>query len=64
MEGEGKEIRTLMGEDFNARMERKGRGVVELIGEKREEEEGRRKSKDKKIDKEGRILVEFMEERN
>lgn len=64
MESEGEEIRTLIGEDFNARMERKGRGVVELIGEKREEEEGRRKSKDKKIDKEGRILVEFMEERN
>lgn len=53
-----------MGEDFNARMERKGGGVAELIGEKREEEEGRKKSKDKKIDKEGRILVEFMEERN
>lgn len=64
MEGEGEEIRTMMGEDFNAKMERKGRGVVELIGEKREEEEGRRKSKDKKIDKEGRILVEFMEEKN
>lgn len=29
-----------------------------------EEEEGRRKSKDKKIDKEDRILVEFMEKRN
>lgn len=53
-----------MGEDFNARMERKGRGVVELTGKKREKEEGRRKSKDKKIDKESRILVEFMEERN
>lgn len=64
MEGEGEEIRTLMGEDFNARMERKGGGVAELIGEKREEKEGRRKSKDKKIDKEGRILEEFMEERN
>lgn len=64
MEGEGEEIRTLMGEDFNARMERKEEGVAELTEEKREEEEGRRKSKDKKIDKEGKILVEFIEERN
>lgn len=34
MEGEGEEIRTLMGEDFNTRMERKEGGVAELIGEK------------------------------
>lgn len=45
MEGEGEEIRTLMGEDFNAKMERKGgssginRGKKGGRGEQKEIEE-------------------------
>lgn len=48
-----------MGGDFNARMGMSGR----LITEKGDEKGGRRCSKNKKENKEGRKLVKYVEER-
>ncbi|TGZ52029.1 hypothetical protein DBV15_12118 [Temnothorax longispinosus] len=58
-EGE-KGVRTIVSGDFNARTGKKGgwEEEVEGIGEKRG-----RKSKDKKVNKDGRKLLEFIEER-
>jgi len=57
MEGKKKKVRTIMGGDFNARTGEKG---GEVRGE--EEEEGRRRSKDKKVNTEGRLLLERIKE--
>ncbi|XP_024878641.1 trichohyalin-like [Temnothorax curvispinosus] len=57
-EGE-KGVRTIIGGDFNARTGEEGGWEEEI---ERREERGR-KSKDKKINKEGRKLLEFIEER-
>lgn len=61
-----KEIKTIIGADFNARTGNLGGGL-----ELEEEEEwnkggnkGERNSKDKKVNKKGRILVECLEERS
>lgn len=58
VEGRGDGLRTIIEGDFNTRTGKEGgrRGGEE------EEEEGRR-SKDKKINKEGRMLVEWIGER-
>ncbi|XP_071572354.1 uncharacterized protein [Temnothorax nylanderi] len=58
-EGE-KGVRTIIGGDFNARTGEEGGWEEEI--ERRDEDRGRR-SKDKKINKEGRKLLEFIEER-
>jgi len=55
-------VKTLIGGDFNARTGREG-GRVEMEEEGRERErEGKRRSKDGKMNKEGKRLVEFLEE--
>ncbi|XP_024887566.1 trichohyalin-like [Temnothorax curvispinosus] len=54
-----KGVRTIIGGDFNARTGEEGGWEEEI---ERREERGR-KSKDKKINKEGRKLLEFIEER-
>jgi len=54
----GEKVRTIVGGDFNARTGEKG-GEVRGEGE---EEEGRRKSRDKKVNAEGRVLLERIEE--
>lgn len=48
-----------MDEDFNARTEREGG----RIGENLEEGEGKRKSRDEKVNGEGRKLCRFLEDR-
>lgn len=60
------EVETIIGGDFNARTGEEGGGV----GSERENKWGTRKergntkrSKDKKVNKEGKMLVEFLEER-
>ncbi|XP_067208522.1 golgin subfamily A member 6-like protein 22 [Linepithema humile] len=60
------EVNTIIGGDFNARTGVEERGIE--IGEEGEDGIGRgegrrRKSKDKKINREGRVMVEFLEER-
>ena len=52
-------MKTLIGGDFNARTGERGGGVIE---EWWEEGEGSRKSKDKKINREGSILLKEIEE--
>lgn len=52
-----------MAEDCNARTGREKRRVALEIGERREEEGEKRRSKIGKIDKPGRRLVEFLEEK-
>lgn len=57
-------VRTIIGGDFNARTGDKGgrvRGDWEK--EEEEEEEGRKRSKDKMINTEGRKLINFLEEK-
>lgn len=49
-------MKTIIGRDFNAKTGKKGGGVR---GDGEEEE---RKSKDKKINKEGKIMIEKLEE--
>jgi len=56
----------IMGGDFNARTGEMGAGIELESGENGREEERekrKRKSKDKNMNKEGRILVDFLEER-
>lgn len=64
MEEKEEAIRTIIGRDFNARIGERGRGV---LGDEGGNEWGKgiggRRSKDKKIDKEGRMLVELIEEK-
>lgn len=61
MEEKEQRVRTIVGGDFNARTGVEGRGVGEGEGMRREGQG--RKSKDKKLDREGRILIKFIEER-
>lgn len=61
MEGEGGKEKTIIGGDFNARTGKEGGGIEKEIGEKWE---GRgRRSKDGVINREGRMMVNFLEER-
>lgn len=60
--GEGEGEKTIVGGDFNARTGRERGGITVKEGEGWEEEEVRR-SKDEKMNREGRVLVEFLEER-
>lgn len=53
---------TVIGGDFNARTEEEGGGMGEW-GVSDEEEEKARRSKDGKVNREGRVLVDFVEER-
>lgn len=58
-------METIIGGDFNARTGEEG-GEVGIEGEEARgdrKEESRSRSKDKKINKEGKMLVEFLEER-
>lgn len=61
MEDKGEGVKTILGNDFNARTGEEGGGAVE--GEEMVEEGRGRRSKDKRVDREGRILIEFVEER-
>lgn len=59
MEGNGDGTRTIIGGDFNARTGEEGG----RMGEEEEEEEGtERRSKDKKVNREGRRLLEWIGE--
>jgi len=61
-----REMCTLIGRDFNARTGTEGGGweIGEgTEGNMKEEEERKRKSKNKKINKEGKKLINFLEER-
>lgn len=61
VEESGDGLRTIIGGDFNARTgEERGRLGS---GEEEEEERTGRRSKDKKMNKEGRILVEWLKKR-
>lgn len=60
MEERRKEIRMMIGGDFNTRTGKLG-GRWEVRGEKEERKE-ERKSKDKKINKEGRYLIDRLAE--
>ncbi|XP_067217103.1 LINE-1 retrotransposable element ORF2 protein [Linepithema humile] len=60
------EVSTIIGGDFNARTGEEGGGIE--IGKEGEEGGGkgegrRRKSKDRKMNREGKVMVEFLEER-
>ncbi|XP_029054555.2 eukaryotic translation initiation factor 3 subunit A-like [Osmia bicornis bicornis] len=59
MEDIEEERTTIIGRDFNARTGEEGGGGKEIWGE---EEEGGRKSKDKKRNAEGRVLLEALRE--
>lgn len=59
MEEREESVRTIFGGDFDARTGEEG-GRMEEVGK---EEEKRRRSKDKKVNKEGRRLVKVIRER-
>jgi len=62
----GGEVCTIIGGDFNARTVTEGGGgeIREGTEGNMKEEEGRkRKSKDGKINKDGKMLIDFLEER-
>jgi len=59
MERKDEGIKTILGGDFNARTGEKGE---EIRGREESEEGGERKSKDKKINREGRIWINAIEE--
>lgn len=64
MEEKEEGIRTIIGGDFNARIgEREGGVLGDEGGNEWGKGIGGRRSKDKKIDKEGRMLVELIEEK-
>lgn len=60
--GEGDSEKTIIGGDFNARTGTEGGGIM---GEEEEgrEEEGGRMFKDVMVNREGRLLMDFLEER-
>jgi len=60
MEGKESKIKTIIARDFNARTRRK-RGKVSI--EEEEDGETKRKSKDRKVNKERRRLLECIKER-
>lgn len=53
---------TIIGGDFNPRTEKKGVGVLQKEVE-REQEGRKRRSKNRKINRERRMLIEFIKER-
>lgn len=55
-------VKTLIGGDFNTGIDNRGGGMEEKRGEKGMVEREKR-SKDRKVNGEGRVLVNFMEER-
>lgn len=57
MEDGEEKVRVLVGADFNARTGRR------RMGENLEEEEGKEKSRDEKINRQGRKLCRFLEDR-
>jgi len=66
MEEKEKGVLSLIGGDFNAITGEKGGGIVLEGGiDKEREDEGKRirNSKDRKMNREGKLLVEFLEER-
>jgi len=66
VEGKEEGVLYMIGGDFNARIGEKGGGIIlEGGSDKERENEGKRNriSKNKKMNKEGRVLVEFLEER-
>lgn len=61
---EGEVVRTLMGGDCNARTGGEERRVGIGIGERKEEDGEKRRSKNGNIDREDRRLMGFLEERD
>lgn len=61
MEEKEYEVRTLIGDACNARTGREKESVGIQNGKKRKT---KRESKDKKINKKGRKLIQFIEEKN
>ncbi|EZA49489.1 hypothetical protein X777_12283 [Ooceraea biroi] len=59
VEGKEEGVKTIIGRDFNARTGGEGRI---MMGEE-EKEGGGRKSRDGKVNREGRILLNFLEEK-
>lgn len=55
------EVKTLIGGDFNARTGREGERIEMMKKDREREREGKRRSKDGKMNKEGKRLVEFFE---
>lgn len=61
MEDKTERVKTIIGKKFNAKTGEEGGEVVE--GDGMEKNDRRRKSKDKRLDRESRIMMEFIEER-
>lgn len=59
MEGDGKEVITIVRGDFNARTGEKGE---EVRGEKMDKERERRRLKNKRINAEKKMLIDRLEE--
>lgn len=54
-------IRTIIGGDFKAKTRREGKRITNI--EEKRIEKSRRQSRDRKVNRESRILVDFIEER-
>lgn len=54
-------IRTIIGGDFKAKTRREKKGITNI--EKKRMKESGRQSRDRKVNRESRILMDFIEER-
>lgn len=61
MDGKEQGIRTIVGGDFNARTKREEEGVT-VMGEEGMDE-SKRQSRNQKVNKEGKLLMAFIKER-